>query len=201
MSTQTHAYAEPPRWGSACPDHNLQGPLGPRQHPQTLSSLPQWQRRGPPHSPGGLQKWGWGNCEWHGRCPGSLRRGGTGSADRQMGRKCSPASRPERRGTRQCPRSQPHPKANSPSCAAAPPQPVLRLASLCRDPRRLTGGRPGPRLLGVLAASTAAAALYLAQETQAPLFHLDGASRRFAMETEARLGTWGPCRAWWCGGA
>lgn len=90
MSTQTHAYVEPPRWGSACPDHNLQGPLGPRQHPQTLSSLPQWQRRGPPHSPGGLQKWGWGNCEWHGRCPGSLRRGGTGSADRQRAGSVAP---------------------------------------------------------------------------------------------------------------
>ena len=157
VSTQTHVYAKPPPWGSACPDRNLQAPLGPRQHPQTLSSLPQWQRRGrpnhagPPHPPeGGLQKGEWGNRGWCGRCPGSLQRGGTGPSDRQMGRKCGPASQPERRRTRQCPRrpaepaasqsKQPLPRGRPAPTCAPPGQP----RSLCRDPCRLTGGRPSP---------------------------------------------------------
>lgn len=84
--------------------------------------------------------------------------------------------------------------ALSPTCA--PP------SASCRDPAGSQAGGPAPQTPRVLAASTAAAALYLAQETQAPLFHLDGASRRFAMETEAlSLGTWGPLQGlvvWGC---
>ena len=92
------------------------------------------------------------------------------------------------------------PKQTAPP--ARPPRPYLRSAWPAPQPlqRPLQAhrreARP-PRLLGVLAASMAAAALYLAQETQAPLSHLDGASRRSAMGNRLTCGPGGPCRAWW----
>ena len=138
----------------------LAGTSGPSPTPADPEQLASGAEKGPaqPRSPAPSPKrrpseGRVGQVQVAGHCPGSLRRGATGPSDRQMGRKCGPESRAGLRGGGRR-RSQPHPKANSPSLRGRPaPTCTSRTqtpaqSSFSRDPRRLTGGRPGPHTPG-----------------------------------------------------
>lgn len=207
MCTQTHVCAEPPRWGTACPDHNLWAPVGPRQHPQTLSSWPRGQRRGrpnhaaPPCPPkGGLQEGGRGKCGWRGRCPGSLRRGATGPRDRQMGRKCGPASGLSGGGRR----SQPHPKANSPSLGVRPAPTCAspRPAASPETPAGSQAGGPAPHTPGGFGRQHGwASSIFSLGNTSPVVPPGQGIPTLCRGKLRPAWGPGGPCRAWGRGAA
>ena len=166
------------------------------------------QRRGPTPSPERRPSEGRvGQVRVAGHCPGSLRRGATGPSDRQMGRKCGPESRAGLRGGG--PRhSQPHPKANSPSLGGCPAptctswtQTPAQSDRFSRDPRRLTGGRPGPHTPGGFGRQHGWGSYIFSLGNTSPVVPPgQGIPTLSRGKLRPAWGPGGPCRAWWGGG-
>lgn len=98
-------------------------------------------------------------------------------------------------------RSQPHPKANSPSRAAAPPPPVLRLASpaaSAETPAGSQAGGPAPQTPGGFGRQHGCSSSIFSPGNTSPVVP-PGQGILMLCHGKLRL-TWGPggpCRAWW----